>query len=73
MSVETKALWKQVQKSGITVEQADKNYWAHKNYCRMSYDPNRVPRQCPECGRLIEIWSIADCLEKEKNEKSLLV
>ncbi len=40
-------------------DRADAEYWAHKKVCTMPYDPYRIPRQCPECGRLIELVLIA--------------
>lgn len=62
MSKESKELWAYVQENNISVEQAEADYIKHKKVCKMPYDPYRVPRQCPECGRLIEIWAIAECL-----------
>ena len=62
MSKESKALWAYVQENNISVEQAEADYIKHKKVCKMPYDPYRIPRQCPECGRLIEIWAIAECL-----------
>lgn len=47
-------------------ETANALYQAHKKECKTPYDPYRTPRQCPECGRLIEIWSIADLLEQRE-------
>lgn len=66
MSKSSQLLWQEVQENGISSEQAWADYQAHKKVCTMPYDPNRVPRQCPECGRLIEIWSIADLLEQRE-------
>ncbi len=62
MSESSKALWAYVQENNISVEQAEADYIKHKKVCKMPYDPYRVPRQCPECGRLIEIVAIAECL-----------
>ena len=62
MSKESKELWAYVQENNISVEQAEADYIKHKKVCKMPYDPYRIPRQCPECGRLIEIWAIAECL-----------
>ena len=62
MSKESKALWAYVQENNISVEQAEADYIKHKKVCKTPYDPYRIPRQCPECGRLIEIWAIAECL-----------
>ena len=62
MSKESKELWAYVQENNISVEQAEADYIKHKKVCKMPYDPYRIPRQCPECGRLVEIWAIAECL-----------
>ena len=62
MSESSKKLWAYVQENNISVEQAEADYIKHKKVCKMPYDPYRIPRQCPECGRLIEIWAIAECL-----------
>lgn len=62
MSESSKALWAYVQENNISVEQAEADYMKHKKICKMPYDPYRIPRQCPECGRLVEIWAIAECL-----------
>ena len=62
MSELSKELWAYVQENNISVEQAEADYIKHKKVCKMPYDPYRVPRQCPECGRLVEIWAIAECL-----------
>ena len=34
-------------------------YLAHKKECTMLYDQYREPRQCPECGKLIEKVALA--------------
>ena len=62
MSESSKELWAYVQENNISVEQAEADYIKHKKVCKMPYDPYRIPRQCPECGRLVEIWAIAECL-----------
>ena len=62
MSESSKKLWAYVQENNISVEQAEADYIKHKKVCKMPYDPYRIPRQCPECGRLVEIWAIAECL-----------
>ena len=62
MGESSKALWAYVQENNISVEQAEADYIKHKKVCKMPYDPYRIPRQCPECGRLVEIWAIAECL-----------
>ena len=62
MSESSKKLWAYVQENNISVEQAEADYIKHKKVCKMPYDPYRIPRQCPTCGRLVEIWAIAECL-----------
>ena len=62
MSESSKKLWAYVQENNISVEQAEADYIKHKKVCKMPYDPYRIPRQCPECGRLVVIWAIAECL-----------
>jgi len=49
-------------------EKAYALYQAHKKECKMTYDPYRTPRQCPECGRLIEEVALA-MVEDEKEVK----
>lgn len=66
MSKSCQYLWRYVEESGITAEKAMKDYQDHKKVCKMPYDPHRIPRQCPKCARLIEIWSIADLIESRE-------
>ena len=47
-------------------DKAMAEYEAHKAVCTMPYDPYRTPRQCPECGRLVDIVALA--LAEEINE-----
>ena len=50
-------------------EEAYALYLAHKMECTMPYDPYRMPRQCPECGRLIEAVALA-MVQDEKEAKA---
>jgi hypothetical protein len=36
----------------------------------MPYDPYRTPRQCPECGRLIEAVAIQMVIDDKKEVKN---
>lgn len=43
----------------IHFDPAYAEYLAHKKECTMLYDQYREPRQCPECGKLIEKVALA--------------
>ena len=43
-------------------------YLEHKKECTIPYDQHRDPRQCPECGRLIEAVALA-MVQDEKEVK----
>ena len=47
-------------------DKAYAEYLAHKAVCTKPYDPYRTPRQCPECGRLIDLVAIAMVNEKKE-------
>ena len=47
-------------------DKAYAEYLAHKANCTMPYDPYRTPRQCPECGRLIE--AVAQAMVQDERE-----
>jgi len=51
----------------LSFEDANREYWNHKNVCTQPYDPY-TRKQCSECARLIDQVALAMVEEKE-NEK----
>jgi len=45
-------------------------YKLHKEVCTMPYDPYRMPRQCPECARLIDAVALQMVIDDKKEKEA---